>query len=241
MATNQEALDQIWQHLNESYTRSETSSIPKKNDLTFANTVKKIKHAKVFYIDMRKSRKILTDATDFWSVKIHKAFLQAVIHCVEKRGGHIRSFNGDGILGFFIDDMNDYPASRAVRTAMDIKGFVKKINEILVANDKNEIDFGIGIAQGEINAAKSGKAGDDQTKQDLVWIGLALYVAVELSELGESPKNIWISDNIFNSVIKEKDPLSVLKNDGEWIWIYTKKTLNNGKQKVHHTTWFFNL
>jgi len=240
MATNQETLEAIEQYLKESYTQSETSHVPKKNDLTFENTIKKIKHAKVFYIDMRKSRKILTDATDFWSVKIHKAFLQAVIHCVETRGGHIRSFNGDGILGFFIKDIDNYPASRAVRAAMDIKGFVKKINKILVENNKNKIDFGTGIAQGVINVAKSGKAGDDQTKQDLVWIGIPLYVAVELSELGESPKNIWISDKVFNAVIKEKDPLNTLKHNGEWIWFYTNKTLNNGSQKVHHTNWYLN-
>lgn len=240
MATNKETLEQIECYLNESYIRSETNSVPKKNDLSFGNTVKKIKHSKVFYIDMRKSRKILTDASDFWSVKIHKAFLKAVIHCVETRGGHIRSFNGDGILGFFIDDTDNYPASRAVRAAMDIKGFVNKINEILVENDKNKIDFGIGIAQGEINVAKSGKAGDDQTKQDLVWIGIPLYVAVELSEFGESSENIWISDNVFNSVIKEGDSLNVLKYNGDWIWFYTTKTLNNGSQKVHHTTWHFN-
>ncbi len=238
MATNQEALDQIKQYLNESYTRSTTYSVPKKNDLTFGNTVKKIEHAKIFYIDMRKSRKILTDASDFWSVKIHKAFLRAVIHCIEKRDGHLRSFNGDGILAFFIDDN---AASRAVRAAMDIKGYVNEINDILVARNKNKIDFGIGVAQGPVMVAKSGKGGDDQTKQDLIWIGIALYVAVELSELGKSSKNIWVSDNVFNSVIKETDPLKTLKHEGEWIWFYEHKTLNNGYQKVYHTTWYFNV
>jgi len=238
MATNQEALDQIKQYLNESYTRSTTYSVPKKNDLTFGNTVKKLEHAKIFYIDMRKSRKILTDASDFWSVKIHKAFLRAIIHCIEKRDGHLRSFNGDGILAFFIDDN---AASKAVRAAMDIKGYVNEINDILVKSSKNKIDFGIGIAQGPVMIAKSGKGGDDQTKQDLIWIGIALYVAVELSELGKTSKNIWVSDNILNSVIKEGDPLKTLKHEGEWIWFYEQKTLNNGYQKVHHTTWYFNV
>ncbi len=238
MATNQEALDQIKQYLNESYTRSIIYSVPKKNDLTFGNTVKKLEYAKIFYIDMRKSRKILTDATNFWSVKIHKAFLRAVIHCIEKRDGHLRSFNGDGILAFFIDDN---ASSRAVRAAMDVKGFVNEINSILVKNDKNKIDFGIGIAQGSIMIAKSGKGGDDQTKQDLIWIGIALYVAVELSEFGKSSKNIWISNNVFNSIIKEGDPLNTLKHEREWIWFYEHKTLNTGYQKVYHTTWYFNI
>jgi len=238
MTTNNEALSQIKQYLNESYTRSTTNSVPKKNDLTFGNTVKKLEHAKIFYIDMRKSRQILTDASDFWSVKIHKAFLRAVIHCIEKRDGHLRSFNGDGILAFFI---GDNAASKAVRAAMDIKGFVNEINNILIKNDKNKIDFGIGIAQGQVMIAKSGKGGDDQTKQDLIWIGVALYVAVELSELGKSPKNIWISNNVFNAVIKEGDPLNTLKQENEWIWFYENKTLNNGDQKVYHTAWYFNV
>ena len=77
-------------------------------------------------------------------------------------------------------------------------GFVNKINDILKNNDKNKIDFGIGIAQGDVMVAKSGKAGDDKTKQDLVWIGIPVYVAVELSEYGKSSENIWISDNVLN-------------------------------------------
>lgn len=238
MATNQEALGKIEQYLKESYTRSSTSSIPKKEDLTFGNTVKNIDHVKILYIDMRKSRKILTDSTTFWSVKIHKAFLLATTHCIEKANGHLRSFNGDGVLAFFI---GENAASRAVKAAMEIKGFVIEINKTLVKNEINKIDFGIGIAQGSIVVAKSGKSGDDQTKQDLIWVGVPLYVAVELSEIGKTSKNICISNNVFNSVINEKDPLNVLKDDGEWIWYYTHKTLSNGYQKIHRTTWHYNI
>ncbi len=237
MATNQEALDQIKQYLNESYTHSTTYSVPKKNDLTFGNTVKKLEHAKIFYIDMRKSRKILTDSSDFWSVKIHKAFLRAVIHCIEKRDGHLRSFNGDGILAFFIDDN---AASKAVRAAMDIKGYVNEINDILVVNNKNKIDFGIGIAQGPVMIAKSGKGGDDQTKQDLIWIGIALYVAVELSELGKSPNNIWISNHVRSAIGKE-DHLNVLKDDktSKSIWTkYTKNLKSVGNYDVRATSYY---
>jgi len=238
MATNSDIFGKIKEYLTESYVHSGTSVIPQKGDLTFGNTVKTIEHTKVLYIDMRKSREILTDANDFWSIKIHKAFLNAVIYCIERREGHIRSFNGDGILAFFI---NENSASRAVRAAMDIKGFVNEINSILEMNRKKKIDFGVGIAQGKIIVAKSGKAGDNQTKQDLIWIGKALYLAVELSEIAENPKNIWVSNNIFKSVNNEKDPLNILKNNDEWIWYYTNKTLNNGYQKVFHTTWYFEV
>jgi len=236
MATNQETLDKIKEYLNASYEKTETSIVPKKSDLTFGNTVKIIKHTKVFYIDMRKSRKILSDATDFWSIKIHKSFLKAVTHCIEKRDGHIRSFNGDGILAFFV---GDNAASKAVRAALDIKGFVNEINDILKNNDKNKIDFGIGIAQGEVMVAKSGKAGDDQTKQDLIWIGIALYVAVELSEIGKSPKNIWISHNVRSAIGKENHLNVVSDNDGNSIWTQYEKNLKSvGNYDIRATTFY---
>src|SRR3990167_608621 len=190
MATNQEVLDKIDEYLNESYLQEETTVVPKRTDLTFGNKVKKMKFAVVMYVDMRKSKAILSDATTFWSVKIHRAFLLALTHCVEKREGHLRSFNGDGILAFFVGDK---ASSRAVRAAMDVSGFIAEVNKNLTEQNLKVIDYGIGIAQGVVMVAKSGKAGDDQTKQDLIWVGLPVYMAVELSDFARKPKNIWIS------------------------------------------------
>jgi len=237
MATNQEVIDIINEYLTESYDRFHTNVVPKKKDLTFSNSVKVMKHVVVFFIDMRKSRKILSDASDFWSIKIHKSFLKAVTHCIDNNDGHLRSFNGDGILAFFI---GENAASRAVRTAMNIKGFVLKINETLNDYDVNSIDFGIGIAQGKVMVAKSGKAGDDQTKQDLVWIGLPVYLAVELSEIGHSLKNIWISHKVRTSIGNEDYLDVVYSNDGESKWVKSIKNLKSvGNYDVRGTSWYF--
>jgi hypothetical protein len=74
-------MDTIKSILNDSYTRETTSVVPKKTDLTFGNTIKRMEHVVVFYIDMRGSRKIIQDATSFWSVKAHKSFLQSIVYC----------------------------------------------------------------------------------------------------------------------------------------------------------------
>ena len=239
MATTQEALDKIEEYLTASYFQDETRIVPKRPDLTFGNTVKKMPHAVVLYVDMRKSKAILSDATTFWSVKIHRAFLLALTHCVEKREGHMRSFNGDGILAFFVGDK---AASRAVRAAMDTSGFVNKINEHLVGEGLNPIDFGIGIAQGPVMVAKSGKAGDDQTKQDLIWVGLPVYVAVELSDFAKKPKNIWISGVVRNSIGEEKYLDVVHNKDGESMWTKETRDFKSvGKKEVRATTWHYNV
>ncbi len=223
MATDKEAFEKIKQYLNETYTQEDTRVVPKRTDLTFGNTTKKIGHAVVVYVDMRKSRKILSDASTFWSVKIHRAFLLALTHCVEYRDGHMRSFNGDGIMAFFV---GENAASKAVRAAMETKGFVLEMNKLLEAANKNPLDFGIGIAQGDIMVAKSGKAGDDFTKQDLIWVGLPVYLAVELSALGENPNNIWISHHV-RSTIGKQDYLAVVYTDA------TKKTSMWEQHKKH--------
>ena len=239
MATNKETLEIIDDYLNASYIKEDTRVVPKKQDLTFGNTTKKMSFAVALYVDMRKSRKILSDASTFWSIKIHRAFLLALTHCVERRDGHMRSFNGDGILAFFV---GENASSKAVRAAMDMKGFVLKISELLENEDVSKIDFGIGIAQGEIMVAKSGKAGDDQTKQDLIWVGLSVYMAVELSDYARSLNNIWISNNVRISIGKEKYLDVINDKEGNSKWVKQNRSFKSvGQKEVRSTSWYFNV
>lgn len=232
-------LDSIKSLLTESYVQETTTVVPKKGDLTFGNTIKRIDHAVILYVDMRGSRKIIQTATNFWSIKTHRAFLQAVIYCVENRDGHFRSFNGDGALAFFVG-LN--AASRAVRAALDLKAYVVEINKILKAKIEMEIDFGVGIGQGPLSVAKSGKRGDDSTKQDLVWVGLPVYVAVELSDFARSPNNIWISPNVRNAIGKENHLNVVNNKDGESIWSKVSKKMRSvGDYEVRYTNYVSTL
>lgn len=222
----------IRSYLGDSYSREVTRGVPKRSDLTFANTIKRMPHAVVVYIDMRGSRKILLNATSFWSVKVHRAFLQAIVYCVENREGHFRSFNGDGALAFFV---GENAASRAVRAAMDLKAYVLKINELIKGQIETRLDFGVGIAQGKVDVAKSGKRGEDATKQDLIWIGVPVYVAVELSDFARLPKNIWISPKVRDSIVKEKH-LDVVYSGEKNMWQWVEKDLKSvGTYKVRHT------
>jgi len=224
----------IRSYLTESYKRQETATVPKRTDLTFGNTIKTIKHAVVFYVDMRSSRKVVQDTTEFVSAKVHKGFLQASVYCVENRDGHFRSFNGDGALVFFV---GTNAASRAVQAAFDLKAYVLQINKTLQGKG-TKIDFGVGIAQGEVHVVKSGKAGDDATKQDLVWIGLPVYIALELSDLGRAEANIWITHNV-RTTIGRQDHLNVVYSSGKSMWTKTTKKLKSaGDYDVRYTTYF---
>lgn len=233
--THAKNLETIRSYLNDAYEREETRGVPKRSDLTFANKIKRMPHAIVIYIDMRGSRKILLNATSFWSVKVHRAFLQAIVYCVENRDGHFRSFNGDGALAFFV---GDNAASRAVSAAMDLKAYVIKINDLTKGKIAAPLDFGVGIGQGKIDVAKSGKRGDDSTKQDLIWIGVPVYVAVELSDYARKPNNIWISPKV-RSAIGEEKHLGVVYSGDKSMWTQVKKKLRSvGDYKVRYTSYY---
>jgi class 3 adenylate cyclase len=204
-------------YLTESYDRQTVRGVPKRSDLTFGNTLKTMDHVVVYYVDMRGSRTVMMNTTEFVSAKVHKGFLQAIVYCVENREGHFRSFNGDGALAFF---RGTNAASRAVRAALDLKAYVLQINELLRAKGTG-IDFGVGIGQGKVHVVKSGKRGDDQTKQDLVWIGMPVY--------------IWISPHVRKS-IGSQNHLNVVNHDGNSIWRRVTKTLKSvGRYEVRHT------
>lgn len=233
-------MDTIRSILNDSYKKEDTSVIPKKSDLTFGNTLKKIKHTVVFYVDMRGSRSIIQDSTNFMSIKVHKSFLQAITYCVENQGGHFRSFNGDGALAFFVGNK---ASTNAVKAAMDLKRYVKEINEIVQKKTSKKVDFGVGIGQGAIYVAKSGKRGADSTKQDLVWIGLPVYVAVELSDKARSTHNIWISAAVKSSIDKDGDKFVLTDDDdGSSIWRKESKNLKLiGYTTVYKTSYYTKL
>lgn len=234
--SHDENLETIKSYLTDSYTREETRVVPKRSDLTFGNTLKQMPHAVVMYVDMRGSRKFLSKTTAFVSVKVHRAFLQSIVYCVENRDGHFRSFNGDGALSFFV---GENAASRTVRAAMDLKAYVKQINNVLSRKHGVGIDFGVGIGQGKVDVAKSGKRGDDSTKQDLVWVGMPVYVAVELSDLARHPNHIWISPHVRKSIGKQEYWPDVVNHCGENIWRRTTKKLKSvGQYEPRYTSYY---
>jgi hypothetical protein len=86
---------------------------------------------------------------------------------------------------------------------------------------------------------KSGKAGDDATKQDLVWIGLPVYVAVELSDFGETPNNLWISPKVRHAIGTEKHLNVVNNKEGKSMWHRTTKKLKSvGTYEVRYTRYY---
>jgi len=241
--THRVNFDVVRELLKNNYTFTTGTSIPLKKDLTFDNKYKKITDAVVVFLDMRHSRKIMFEQNEYKSLKTHRAFLQAFISCMDYDDGHFRSFNGDGALAFFNGNNAN---SRAVRACMNFNKYIIEMNAVLKDKDYLEIDYGVGIARGDIYVAKTGRKGADDTRQDLVWVGYPTYLSVALSDKGRGTYKTWVSKSVYSKINDEDSDTSYnLLTDiktGASIWVEDSITLTNGdSQKVYKTSYHFNL
>lgn len=234
--SHKDNFDVVKELLKNNYTSFEGYSIPKKGDLTFDNRYKKVKNAVCVYLDMRHSRKIMFEQNAYKSLKTHRAFLHAFISCMDFDNGKFRSFNGDGALVFFTGEDS---SAKAVRACMNFNKYMAEMNLILQEKGYMDVDYGIGISRGDIYVAKTGKKGDDATRQDLIWVGFPTYLAVELSDLGSGSYHLWISKAVYNQIQEEaaNDKYNVLVNtEGDSIWHQENVLLNNGEEKSAYKT-----
>ena len=223
---------QVKDYIHSEYNISKSNVVPRRSHLTFGPSAKEM-WGRVLFIDLRKSRQILAERNDLVSIRTHKSFLYAVSKCIRSEGGEIRSFNGDSILTFFNGDGID-SARRAVRTAMKVKYALEEfVNPQLKKAFGKVIDFGIGIAQGDILVAKSGISGDEDY-QDLIWIGWPVYHAVGYGEIVSRPKSICISKNVYNSIEEDGD---IILSNGKPMWEESEIELKNGTFTVYRTAY----
>lgn len=235
--------DVVKELLKNNYTTWKGPSIPLKSDLTFDNKYKEITNAVVVYLDMRHSRKIMFEQNAYKSLKTHRAFLQAFISCIDHHGGHFRSFNGDGALAFFNGEL---ASSRAVKASMDFTKYIEEMNTILLQKNYMKVDYGVGIARGTVYAAKTGRKGAGDTRQDIVWVGYPTYLSVALSDKGGGIYRTWISKATFTKINEEDASFSpnLITDDitGEDIWQKEEITMSDGEtQTVYKTNYYFDV
>ncbi|MFA5925621.1 MAG: adenylate/guanylate cyclase domain-containing protein [Parcubacteria group bacterium] len=236
MGLKEEITEKVKGYMGSAYEITDGNVIPDKQSIGFGAKAKRLKHAIVMYADLRGSRGILSDNTKLLTCRAHKSFLYAAAKCIRNEDGHLRSFNGDSLLAFFI---GEDAAKRAVRAAMKIKfAVVKIINPILEEKGKKKLNFGIGIGQGEIMVVKSGVPGEEMY-QDLIWIGWATYHAFEYGDRARSPRNIWISKNVYKTI---EDDKSLTQSNGKSIWVYNDdQEFSFGKVRVYKTSYHWNI
>ncbi|HMN14197.1 MAG TPA: adenylate/guanylate cyclase domain-containing protein [Bellilinea sp.] len=211
------------------------------NNVTFGNKGVKL-HASVLYLDMRGSTDVIKAHHKYTVAKIQKAYLYLATQIVANNAGHVRSFNGDGILAFFPRNYKE-TIRNAVKAAMQITWMLK--SECASAFERYlSVDFGIGIDHGELFVTRVGIPRNPD-HNDLTWIGLPVNTAVRLGDTAKNPNNICISSYMYENLLDEVKYVEITRPWGSIeqidMWKQNFMTVHGEITSVYNTSYHWSF
>ncbi len=214
---------------NTQWARRNGQKVPEDTDLTSGNDAVDLE-ATILYSDLDESTKLVDNYKDWFAAENYKTFLQCATKIIRSEGGHIRSFDGDRVMGVFIGNTKN---TCAVRCALKIHFAVKhiiqpKMNERY--NTKYVMKHVTGIDMSKVMVAKAGI----RNSNDLVWIGRAANHAAKLSALSPDYPT-WISDKVF-----DKMHADVKFSDGKNMW-EERNWSAQGNRRIYRSSYWWRL
>jgi class 3 adenylate cyclase len=202
-------------------------AVPDPENLNLSNDAIEFDRATVLYADLSGSTSMVDSKKWAFAGEIYKALLYCAARVITDSGGEIAAYDGDRIMGVFIDGSQ---STRAAKCALKINYTTKNIIMPALKNQYPETGFTlrhvVGIDTSPIRAARTGVRGDN----DIVWVGRAANHAAKLTEL-DADYATWITGTLFNN----------LADDAK----YTNKTLMwekrlwtpMGNMEIYRSNW----
>lgn len=179
------------------WTEKEGRVVPQPEDLRLGNDARFFERATVLYADLSESTALVDTMTWQFAAEVYKAFLHCAASIIRDEGGAITSYDGDRVMGVWIDGSQ---STRAARCGLKINYAVEKIiNPAL--NKQYNTDFvlkqNVGIDTSRLRTTRTGVRGGN----DLVWIGRAANYAAKLSAADGAAKT-WVTEELFGRMAK---------------------------------------
>jgi class 3 adenylate cyclase len=200
----QKEVDNIF---SESWTTRDGTKVPEPKDLKLSNDAVKL-DATILYADLAASTQLVDKKKSHFAAEIYKTYLHCAAKIIRAENGVVTAYDGDRIMGVFIDDGRD---DRAVRAAMKINhARLKIINASIPKHYKDStyaVGHAVGIDRSSLFIARTGVRGDN----DLVWVGRSANYAAKLAALDAS--YTWITQDVYNKLSDQEKT-----TDGKSMW-----------------------
>lgn len=155
------------------------------------------------YADMADSSGLVSASPAETVAKVMKAYLAVSTRIIRANKGHIRSFDGDRVMGIYAGP-DRY--THAVKSAMQIKWAMKDLVQPAITKQFKSIKesgwqlkHACGIASGKALLIRAGFRGND----DLVSIGTAPNLAAKLSDIREPGYSTFIGKGTYSRLTEE--------------------------------------
>lgn len=185
--------------------------VPEPSALRLGNDAVKL-DAVCLYADLAESTDLVNKKKAWFAAEIYKTFLHCASKIIVAEGGVITSFDGDRVMGIFIDGAKN---TAAARCGLKINYAVGQIiNPALKAqypNDGYALKHAVGIDRSDIFAARTGVRGSN----DIVWVGRAANYAAKLATLRDEGYATFITKSVYD---KMWESMRVKESTGENRW-----------------------
>lgn len=171
--------------------------VPKAEDLALNNEGVAF-NATFLYADLADSTELAIKDTKI-AAEVFKAYLRGTTRIIRALGGEIRSFDGDRVMGVFIEGNKNTLAAKA---ALKINHFFSKILRPAFLNYYSSrsltLTQTVGVDTSKVMVVRAGI----RNNNDLVWVGRAPNVAAKLSAIRDGYPS-YISEAVFNSMLDD--------------------------------------
>lgn len=206
--------------------------VPKTGDVAFKDEAVKLE-ATYLYADLVDSSSLAQKVNEPVAARAIRAFLKSSVQIIRKYDGHIRSFDGDRVMGIFIGDSKN---SHAARVALGINwAMINVIKPKLLARwpnleDKWKIRHAVGIDTGRVFIVRGGV----RNNSDLVSVGEPANIAAKLSDIRTGEAS-FISREVYGRL----NDASKISSKGSNMWDGHSKVTIGGKDVVVYSSTYW--
>lgn len=212
MATKTDLETRVKQIFREKWDVRESKNVPGPEDIRHSNDAVYFKRATALYADLSASTNLVDDYKWEFAAEIYKTYLFCAAQIIKDSGGVITSYDGDRVMGLFI---NDTQSTSAAKAALKINFAVKNIINPALAAQYTKTSYQvrqvIGIDTSAIRAARTGVRGDN----DIVWVGRAANYAAKLTAIKNSAVTTWMTEDVYKML---KDEAKYGGKDNKAMW-----------------------
>lgn len=231
MALSDALINDVSAILSNNWNIRDGQVVPFSNQVTLAGGAVRFE-ATMLYADLADSTELAMNFDRRVAAKVFKRFLTCSSRIIRARGGEIRSFDGDRVMGIFLGPLMH---NSAARCALNINyAFTQIIKPRFEARysifrENYELAHCVGIDTSEVLVVRGGVVNNN----DLVWVGRAPNVAAKLSGLREDSYHSFITSAVYHKL----DDNLKFSEDGTYIWEQRTWDAVEGVNRVYCSKW----
>jgi adenylate cyclase len=220
--------------VTKAWTSRDGTVIPETKDIQLGND-RVILECVFFYADLADSTELAVKNKEI-AAEVYKAYLQGVTKIIRHNGGEIRSFDGDRVMGVFLDGAKNTDAATCGLNVNWFFQYVLKPKFQSFYTDLATFPFAqtVGIDAGKIHVARGGV----RLNNDLIWVGRAPNVAAKLSSVRHNDVATIITAGVYDSML-DRAKLSIDLQQNMWTEYNWEAGKPYSAAKVYGSSWWW--